>query len=117
MLAADGATPRGGGNRLFFLVMLVMLGAGLYLFWQADGKAGLDNGPAVALAAAPLSADEVETGTHWAEPPDFPTLATLGYDFVITTLHAAGVRLRHHHLASRTAHFGRRRLTPPKRPA
>ena len=87
MLAADGATPRGGGNRLFFLVMLVMLGAGLYLFWQADGKAGLDNGPAVALAAAPLSADEVETGTHWAEPPDFPTLATLGYDFVITTLH------------------------------
>ena len=69
MVTTDGATPgRGGlsgqlgGNRLFFLVILVM------------------------LAAASLPAGEIETGTHWADPPDFPALADLGYSFVITTL-------------------------------
>ena len=63
-----------------------MLGASLYLFRQAGRKAGLDNGPVAALAAASLSDDEIETGTHWADPPDFPTLAKLGYSFVVTTL-------------------------------
>ena len=88
MVATDGATPRGGRNRLFFLVMLVMLGANLYLFRQADGKAGWDNGPVAALAATSLSADEVETGTHWADPPGFPNACK------------AGLQLRHHHLGS-----------------
>ncbi len=69
MLTTDCATPRGagligqtGGIRLFFLAILVT------------------------LAAASLSAGEIETGTHWADPPDFPTLAKLGYSFVVTTL-------------------------------
>ena len=73
-------------NRLSFLVIFVMLGAGLYLFRQADGKADFANVPVAALAAASVSANEVETGTHWADPPEFPTLAGLGYSFVIITL-------------------------------
>ena len=59
---AAGLTGRRGGNRLFFLAILVM------------------------LATASLSADEIETGTHWAEPPEYPALADLGYSFVIITL-------------------------------
>ncbi len=73
-------------NRLSFLVILVMLGAALYVFRQADGKPDFANVPVATLAAASLSADEVETGTHWADPPEFPTLAGLGYSFVIITL-------------------------------
>ncbi len=86
MVTTDRATPRGGGNSLSFLVILVVLGASLYLFRQADPEAALDNGPVTALAAASLSPDQVETGTHWADPPEFPTLVKLGYSFVITTL-------------------------------
>jgi hypothetical protein len=43
-------------------------------------------------AVSPVPEDRVETGTHWADPADYPVLQHLGYRFVITAVHPTDQR-------------------------
>jgi hypothetical protein len=69
-------------STLLVLLALSAVGASSIGSWLGAGQAR------ARLAGDPAHPAAVETGTHWAALSDFPTLQGLGYQFVITTVHA-----------------------------